>query len=354
MFPKSDLKIAYVCRGGPENGPFSAMAARVLTESLAKEGLAPSAIYASSGSVPTALLGCTGEFGKLCDTWANLSSSNIVKINKFKTVLSMLRSESFFPNKGLPLRDLISRNWDLNKIFSPEAMSIKFPAVDICTNEHIIFSNRVPGHKKWFLEGVLGSMGLVPFLPPQRVFYPEEAGLIEKGKSRHNSLLLIDGGFVANMLLEVAMRDIFDVIFIIDIHGLQPTKTDFDATQSYHWSKMLRSAFHILSNTNDSRQYQLDDRINEEIRIKKELVKLTRKLPELYKREAQQIIDRMDNGRLRLGDKDETKLIVVSNPQRSVLFNFANFTRHKETVELLYAGQLAAEEVLPQIKTLRD
>lgn len=343
-----NFRIALVCRGGPENGPFSAMAGRIIAEKLEEKGLKISAIYASSGSVPTALLGSVGDWAKLCDVWANLTPEDVVgKIRKTKTSWRILRAESILESQALG--ELIQRTWNLEKIFLPEALSIKFPTVDMLTNEYIIFSNRMPGHKKWFLEGVLGSMGLVPFLSPQRVFDPEQAGLIEAGKSKDNSLLLVDGGFIGNMLLEEAMRDWFDVIFLVDIHGLKTTKSDFDVRKKYHWAKFLRSGFHILSCTNDLRQYQLDDRINEEIRIKQQLCALLEKLPQELAGELEVILDQMDDGRLRLRDKKETQIIIVSNEEKSALFNFASFTKHKETIRLLEAGYEAANRTLEEL-----
>src|SRR3989338_2609816 len=340
-----DARIVLVCRGGPENGPFSAMAARILFEKLNLYGFKVSAIYASSGSTPTALLGCTGELSKLCNIWANIKPEDIVgKVRKGRAIYRILRRESILTSKFLG--DLIRRSWNLDRIFSSSALPIKFPAVDILSNEYIIFSNKNPGHKKWFDKGVLGSMGLVPFLPPQMVFDPEAAGLIESGKSILNALLLIDGGFKGNMLLEEAMRDQFDVIFLIDVHDLRPTSTDLSTR--YHWTSLLRTGLHILSNTNDVRQFQMADRINEEIRIKNELLKLIEQLPDYHAPILRSIISRMDEGRLRLGDKKEARIIIVSNPRYSTLFNFAKFTE-EEVITLLSAGEEASNKVLERL-----
>lgn len=338
-------RVAIVCRGGPENGPFSAMAARLITEGLAKHGIDVSAIYASSGSVPTALLGCTGDYPKLCDKWANATPEKIVgKISKIKTIMRLLRKESILTSRAL--KELITGSWDLDKIFSYGATSIKFPTVDLLSSEYIIFSNKNPKHKRWFSEGVLGSMGLVPFLQPQMVFDPVEADLISKDKVRLNSMLLIDGGFKGNILLEEAMRDNFNVIFLIDIHGLKPTETDL--SMKYRWTNLIRSAFHILSNANDIKQYQLTDRANEEIAIRDELVELSRQLPQEHTKPLIDIITRMNNGRLRLGDKQEAKIYVVSEEEESMLFNFSNF--EQETVlKLLSAGESAGNRVLSEL-----
>lgn len=338
-------KIALVCRGGPENGPFSAMAAKVISERLAKAGLKVSGIYACSGSTPTALLGCIGEFAKLCDLWENLTPVDIVgKIRKWQTIYRLLNRESIMDNQALG--ELISRNWDLDRIFSPGAIPIKFPAVDVLSSEYIIFSNQNPGHKKWFLKGVLGTKGLVPFLPPQVISDPVEAGLISSEKVRGNSLLLIDGGYKGNMLLEEAQRDGFNLIFLIDIHGLKPTVTEL--REKYHWSHLTRSGFHILSNANDVRQFQLSDRINEEIRVKNDLERLAEQLPEEQAQALRDIISRMDEGRLRLGDKTETQKIIVANERFSTLFNFASFKR-EDVRRLLDAGEEAGIKAMEEL-----
>lgn len=341
----SRSKIALVCRGGPENGPFSAMAGRVISERLASAGLKISGIYTCSGSTPTALLGCIGEYAKLCHVWANLTPEDVVgKVTKLGTIYRVLRTSSILENWALGR--LIEKNWDLERIFSSKAIPIKFPAVDVYSSEYVIFSNRNPKHRPWFLKGVLGAMGLVPFLPPQKVFNPVEAELISPDKIVGNSMLLIDGGYKGNMLLEEAQRDGFDVVFLIDIHGLQPTASQIEKIS---WAHLTRRGFHILSNTNDLRQFQLSERINEEIEIRNQLEQLADQIAgHRAEKNLRDIIIQMDKGRLRLGDKTKTTVIMVSNKEQSTLFNFANF-KHREVLELLYAGQEAGEKVMDEL-----
>lgn len=335
-------KIAFVCRGGPENGPFSAGATSVIYEALVKHGLKLSGIYVCSGSSATALLGCTGEFNRLCTLWANITPQDIVgRVNKAETIYRTLRKESMLRSDALG--KFISKNWDLDAIFSPDAIAVNIPALDLLTGELILFSNKNSKHRPWLLKGSLGSMALIPFLNPQFVYDPEDAELIERGKSRQNALLLIDGGYKANMLLEEAVRDRFDLIFLIDIHGLVPTETDLN--ERYFLPKLLRLAIHSLSSTNDLRQFQMVDRINEEITIKKELEKLCKNIPPEQRECLRGIIDRMNNGRLRLGDKDNADIQMVSNQDKSRLFNFVKF-EHREVIELLEAGIEAGQEVL--------
>lgn len=348
-------KIAIVCRGGPENGPYTAMAARIVTEVLANYGFKISGIYSCSGSVSTGLLGCVGDYVRLCNIWLNVTSKDIVgKVTKPKTIYRILQKESFFTD--VALKKMITGNWDLDRIFSSEAILIKFPAVDALASKYVIFSNKNPKHKKWFSQGVLGSKALIPFLPPQIIYNPEEAELIEKGKSRtidgnsrlmepgrkpYKAALLIDGGYMGNMLLEEAQRDGFNVIFLIDIHGLQPTETDLGMRP--HWSSYIRIGQHILSNTNDNRQYQHSERINEEIRIKERLNSLADKLPFEYAEELNSVISQMNEGRLRLGDKTATQIHLVSNGENSSLFNFAKFDQHDVVDLMTYAWEAAVD-----------
>ncbi len=345
---KSNSKIAFVCRGGPENGPFSAAAAAIIYEGLVRRGLKLSAIFVCSGSVSTALLGCTGEFNRLCTLWANIRPEDIVgKINKAKTTYRALKKESMFRSDALG--EFIKKNWNLDAIFSPNAIPIKIPATDLLSGELIIFSNKNSKHKPWFLEGVLGSKALVPFLNPTFVYDPEEAELIEKGKSRQGALMLIDGGYKANMLLEQAIREQFDLIFLIDIHGLVPTETE--TNDRYFWPNLLRKAVHGLSCTNDMRQFQLVDRINEEIAIKKEIEAVCTDIPIEQRKALQAVIDRMNNGRLRLDDKDISEIQMVSNPDKASLFNFIKF-EPQDVTKLLEAGFDAGREALKILKPL--
>ena len=336
-------RIAFVCRGGPENGPFSAGAGSVIYEALVNRGLKLSAIYVCSGSTATALLGCTGEFNRLCTLWANITPQDIVgKTNKAQTAYRVLRKESMLRSDALGR--FISKNWDLDAIFSSKAMSITIPALDLLSGELILFSNKNPKHRPWFLEGVLGSKALVPFLNPQFVYNSEDAELIKRGKSRMGTLLLVDGGYNANMLLEQAVRDQFDLIFLIDIHGLVPTEMDLN--EKYFWPPLLRAAIHSLSCTNDMRQFQMVDRINEEIIIKKELERVYDSTPDWKQKNLMKaIIDRMNNGRLRLGDKDNADIQIVSNQSKSSLFNFVKFER-QDVMNLLEAGIEAGQETL--------
>ena len=373
-------RIAIVCKGGPENGPFSAMAAWIITLVLAQYGYEVSAIYACSGSVSTGLLGCIGEFKKLCVLWANVTSQDIVgrpqKRNllfRSKVIYRIFSRISFFSSRYL--RKLIKDNWDLDRICSDKSLLTKFPAVDALSSEYVIFSNKNPKHKEWFEEGALGSKALIPFLEPQIVLDPEKADLIEEGKARiidgesrlmepkskpYKAALLIDGGYGGNMLLEEAQRDGFNVVFLVDIHGLVPTKTDLKMKR--HWSSLIRIGQHLLSNTNDVRQFRATERVNEEIEVKETEEKVVRELKTLMVnmpieyavklepiiKQIEENIDTMNNGRLRLGDKTKTQPYMVSNKEHSTLFNFSNFEQ-QEVLDLLNWGREAAINTLQEL-----
>lgn len=344
-----DAKIAMVPRGGPENGPNSAMAVRVFDEVFTVHGYKISGIYTSSGSTPTALLGCTGNYAELCHTWANLTPRDVVgKVSTFKTGYRVLTKDSLLSSHSL--RRLIEEKWNLEEICSPSAIAIKYQAVDLYSRQSVTFSNKDPRHKPYLLPGALGAMAIVPFLEPQPIYNPKGAGLIDDNEIRNNSLLLVDGGYRSNMMLEMAMRDDFDVIFVIDVHGLKPTENKFkpeDLNSKFAWAKLLRNCFHILSNANDVKQYQLAERANEEIWIRDEILDIAGQLPvghtltdALYK-----VIDRMDNGRLRLHDKKKAQIYTVAREEYSTLFNFAKF-KPQEPRDLLDAGWLAAVDTL--------
>lgn len=342
-----DAKVGLVPRGGPENGPFSSMVARIITDVLNEHNYKVSGIYPSSGSTPTALLGCIGEYGQLCDTWANLTPREIVgNAGKFRTGYRALTKDSLLSSHSL--KNLVEQKWDLEKICAPSAISIKYQAVDIFSRQSITFSNKDPRHKPHLLAGALGAMAIVPFLEPQVIRNPKGSGLLDDDLIQNDALLLVDGGYRSNMMLEMAMRDGFDVIFVIDVHGLKPTINKFTMDELHSklaWAKLLRNCFHILSNANDVKQFQLAERANEEIWIRDELRDLAEQLPPEHAVALNKVIDRMNNGRLRLQDKNKTQIYTVANEEYSTLFNFAKF-KPQEPRDLLNAGWLAAVETL--------
>ena len=194
-------------------------------------------------------------------------------------------------------------------------------------------------------------MGLVPFLQPQVILNPHGSGLMDDDKIKNNTLLLVDAGYKDNMMLEEAMRDGFDVIFLLDVHGLKPTLNKFilkDLHGKFAWAKLLRNCFHVLTNANSVKSFRLTDRANEEIVIRDEMVDLAKQLPDMHAQALYKIIHRMNTGRLRLGDKKKAQIYMVANEAYSTLFNFANF-KTEEPRELMTAGWMAAVEVLESL-----
>ena len=93
------------------------------------------------------------------------------------------------------------------------------------------------------------------------------------------------------------------------------------------------------------RQFQTVDRINEEIAIKKEIEKVCSIILPEQRVLLRAIIDRMNYGRLRLGDKDNADIQMVSNSNKASLFNFVKFEQ-QDVLNLLEAGIEAGQEVL--------
>lgn len=339
-------KIAVVCRGGPENGPFSAKAFTTLSKGLVQNGLKISGVYAVSGSVTTALLGAIGEEERLCRLWSNLTPKDIVgTVSKLRSSINTLSRESVLSSQAL--ENLIRENFgerSLNKFFSSEAMMAKIAATDYLTRKLIIFCNRNPKHREWIYEGIMGSKALVPFFPPKMVYEPVKAELIDE--TEFDALMLIDSAFKTNLLLEEAMMDGYDYIFVVDIHNLETSNVD--VKEKYFWPNLLRGATHILINSNDYAEMRIVERINEEISAKnqiEEVLEMRDKLPPEAVTILEATLKRMNEGRLRLHDKRLTSVVMVSARERSMLFNFIKFAQ-TEVASLMEAGHYAAIRTL--------
>ncbi|MBX4189947.1 patatin-like phospholipase family protein [Candidatus Parcubacteria bacterium] len=350
-------KIAVVCRGGPENGPFSAQAFLTASKGLEKAKIPITAIYANSGAVPTALIGCYGEIEKLCSVWRDIRPRDIVGgakeskafmrhirqgIYKSRAMLRLIGKESVFSGEFLDI--LIRKHCNFKKVFAPSAIKIVIPAVDEISGKLLLFTNKNPKHWDAMPFAARGSMALTPFLPPVVLGDCDKAGLLEDKEA-----LLSDGAFKANLPLEQALYDSckFDVIIIIDVHGLKLAPLDFN--QRNHWATHLRRNMHILINDHDEKELQMFDRVNEEMRVLGLLQDLKKKLPAEDKHHMEGIIERMKSGPLGLADKKVVERVFISDHRYSTLFNFASFTQ-KETMDLMMAGHYAA---LNMLKSLR-
>lgn len=330
---------AVICRGGPENGPFSAQAFTTFNKILGQNGIKISTICAISGSVPTALLGCTGDEEKLCKIWLNLTPEEVVGPHAYLKagVQSALRHESLISNGYLD--KLFRKHCDLNRIFSPEAISIKISAVDYLTGKLVIFSNKITEHKECLIDGALGSMALAPWFNSPVIPRAKELGLIDETHPDTDKLFLVDGAYGGDLFLEEVVRDEynFDVIFIMDIHGLKPSR--FNLEERNTWIHKLRRTTHLTINSRDKLALSLNERINEEIEIRDLLLK-ARALSSRPE-DIDSVIKRINNGRLHLSDKHKAEVFMISNTEQEIPFNFANFST-AEVAHLMRAGHQAA------------
>lgn len=356
-------RIAAVCRPGPENGPFSAQAFKTMRNGLRQNGLDFSAIFAVSGSVPTALLGCTGDEDRLCRVWQNLTPEdvtgikqqppprgvlgsmrrkiqNIAKITNI-TRRMMLKGSAFSFD---PLRSLFARNCDLDKMYSSNALPFKISAVDYLTTQRIIFSNKVPEHKECVLEGALGSMCLVPWFESPFIPDAKRLKLLERAHEQCDGAFLVDGGYRGGLLIEDAIRDSigFDLIFVIDLHGLQVAPINPNDPVEYNdLPNRIRRISSIMTNTNDCLTMSLVDRINEEIDIKAMLANIKNEVCSDSAGKIELVIKRMNEGRLRLEDKSRATTVSVSSSNKDIPFDFTKFTQI-DLLKLMHAGHQAA------------
>ncbi len=369
MTLSSDSRIAVVCRGGPENGPFSAAAFTVLNKGLKQNGLKVSGLYAVSGSVTTALLGAIGEEEKLCRIWSNMTPKDIVgKLSKFKTIRNFQGGTSILP--GTHLERLIRKNFgkeEVEKFFSPEAIMAKIGATDMLKRKLIVFSNRNPKHKEWIYEGIMGSKALIPFFSPRFVYDPVESELTDQ--TEFSALVLLDGAYKGSLLLPEMAKDGYDLVFVIDLNNVEPAKVDMN--ERFFWLNILKDSFHILINTLDASRLKQLYRVNEEIiirdeveAIKMELAKARENLPREHASRLNIVLSRlnfltrrMNAGHLKLENKRITKVCIVSDWAHAVPFNFTKFS-HNEIIHIMQAGRCSAIRVLEDlglsVKGLQD
>jgi predicted acylesterase/phospholipase RssA len=373
---KKGAKIAILPRAGPSNGPDSAQYLATLRQGfqLNKLDVNIAGIYAVSGSCPTALLGCIGEEEELCNIWLNLTPKDIVGDEKeeldhfiqflsgswktklqrimsakerkaYISVIRRLKNGHVFSN--LYLARLIRERCGpyLDRIFSPEAAIIKIGAVDYLTGQQIIFSNRIPEHRELIHIGVAASMGIVPLFNSFTIDRPMEFKLTDKTHPKFNSLLLVDGGYRASLLLEEAIREPigYDIIVVIDINGLNYRPIE---SEKYNLVSRIEWVQSIASTTNDRLQLSLKERIDEGIAIRNELMSLE-KLSN-SPQEINKLIGRMDHGRLRLFDKHAPEVVMVSGSGRNIQFDFTNFTR-ADIAQIMRYGHNDALRTLRQL-----
>lgn len=356
---KRDARIGLVLRGGPVNGPFSAAAARTIKSTLAGAGLKVSAIYANSASVPAGVMSAIDQDERCCAIWARLRPYDIVGTtkgwwDKAVTMWHVLTNQSIFP--GQPLWQIIDRSVPVDEVFGESAIMTKFMTVDYWTGRHVIFSNRVPGHRRSWKRGMLGSMALVPFLPPVLVDDAVHDGLIDavydnKIIRRNQALLLLDGGYFDNLLLDEACRDGMDTIFVVDINELKLGPLDTELWN--HWAFPLQRAFSVLITTNDQRRLHGVNRTNEILAIRKELMELRARadVGGAVETAIDTVITRMDKGLLALADKHPVEIVTIGDLPHSIPFDFANF-QPWEVEHLLQCGHDAAKRALADLEVI--
>ena len=371
---KKGSKIAVVCRGGFENGPFSAQALATLRKGLLLNELNISGIYAVSSSCPTALLGCIGEDDNLCQIWQDLTPEDIVgdlcagsklpprdgfAVKTKHKIINFSRKAKILNNirkhghafSNAPLLKLIEGHFlpNINRIFSPDAAIMKIGAVDYFTAQKIIFSNRIPEHKDIICAGAIGSMCLIPWFQSPTIDDPLGRKLNGAAYSEFDSLRLMDGAYRAGILLEEAIREPigYDVIFIIDILGLEFEHIDSQTPNDA--SKRIQRSISVLTTTNNQLILSLVDRIDEEILIMNKITELKNIAdnPVIADR-VEKILERMNNGRLRLFDKHAPKRVIISNPGYAIPFDFTNFGK-VEMAHLMRAGHHAAFKALKRL-----
>ena len=338
-----NMKIAVACRGGPENGPFSAKAVQILAKGLARQNLNISAIYAVSGSTPTALLGCIGEYDQLCDIWLSLTPNQIVgKFSKLRGSANLIRGSSILSSKSL--EEVLRASTNLDEIFNAP-MNIYIGAVDLLIPSPIIvFTNRNSTHRDNLINGVMGSMAVAPYFPPIFIDNPYKYGLVDDPERKE--LFLIDGAYKKNIMLEHAVKAGYDVVFMVDIHGLKTSPADLDSP--FRWPYILTKATHILMESNDNGQWDSVRRVNEEITVRDELKSAIMNLPPQDRALFDSVMSRMNIGDLRLINKKRVETFLISKPDSSRLFNFASFKK-AEVPFLLEAGRLAAIDTLKKV-----
>ncbi|MBI4158119.1 MAG: hypothetical protein HY505_00645 [Candidatus Yanofskybacteria bacterium] len=402
--PESALS-AVVCRGGPDNLFFCAQAVCTSRKILRLNGHDIAGIYAVSGPDPVAVLGCIGKEKKLCDILLRLTPQDIVgdmddlksvkhlseaidmllhlkkanvpvwrtvwralvqerkelfrDLGKTKELLEKIKLGHIIDNKVLGALLIKHARPYLDRIFGSDAILMKIGATDFLTGQQVIFSNKIPEHKDWLFPAILGSMGLVPQFPAITIDHPKELKLVDKTHPDFDNLLLIDGGYSTGLLVDEAIREPigYDVIFIIDINGVQVS--DFDINTSYNILTRILRALSIRSTTHDRLILSIQDRIDEEISIKNKIVVAREKLAEAKKlshrpedldailKLLDYVLNNMNYGRLRLHDKHAPQRVMISNPEQVIPFDFTNFTQ-TQAAHLMRAGHNAA------LKTLRE
>lgn len=358
-------------RGGPHNGPYAAGFLNTFLPGLSDLGVTVSNLYCNSGTVPGTVKAATGKTQIAYDTWADLTPDDVIVqpkrrwydqfINLFRNGYRVVYGDSIFD--GSPLYDLVRRMTPLDEVFSSNAVPVKFPVADYWSGKRLVFNNKNPKHREAWHVGMATSMGLVPFLPVRLIPNVIENELladplIQTGPNA-NCAAGFDGGYIGNLMLEQACRDGIDVLFVVDINGLE--LAPLDSKSYHHWSLTLQRAFSVLVTTNDHRHLMGLERMNEVLTIRDQLHALMEQTlddeslmgsdAKILATKVMGVIDRMDHGDLQLHGKHLMKIVKAEDRENSRPFDFSNFTR-QETKHLLDCGTRSAHRILDQIKVV--
>lgn len=331
-------RIGLVLKGGPVNGPFATGAACEIQIILDRMGLVIQGIYANSASVPDGVMASIGQSKQCCEIWSSLTPTDIVGddlhhlTGKARAMYNALFGESIF--SGLPLRQVLARAVPLDAVFATSAIPVKFMTVDFWSGTPFVFSNKNPDHKDIWILGMDASMALVPFRPAVTV----------------RNMLLFDGGYSDNLMLDEACHDGMDVLLTVDINelGLGP----LESKNWHRWTNTLPRAFHILVTTNDQRREHGVQRTNEILAIRDHLrmvIETFDSMPEPARASLRRAIERLDTGLLGLHDKHRAKIITIGDRPNSIPFNFADF-QPEDVTHLIECGRRAARRTLADLE----
>lgn len=344
--------LGVICRGGPINGPFSAGALLTGARILEERGIPIARLYANSGSTPSAALAAIRREDRTCSIWARLTPSDLVDTtpswwSRMATVSRMVRSESIFLSTAM--ERLIREILPADELFASTAIPLSVMTVDYLSGETIVFETRNRAFYPVIHEGILGSMALTPFLRLQVIWCGPKGFSPKRQTPEDFSVALMDGGFRDNLLIDQACRDGMKTVLVIDIHGLEIAPP---AKRSYrHWIDSLLRASHALIATNDQRSMLGATRVNEEIALRDELARIREQsgTPEWIRAALDDVLFRMNQGRLGLEQKRSVNVHLVSDYDASIPFDFASFT-HAEVEHLISAGHRAMRKTLDALK----
>jgi predicted acylesterase/phospholipase RssA len=342
----------FLCHDGPENGPFTAAVCRTARRILNQNGSDIEGLYAISGSVPSALKVAAGEDDDVCDIWLNLKPEDIVgnaSIWKsgIQTIWNFLTGRESIIS-GNELEALLRKHVNMDTLFSDNAKKVVIIASDFISSKPVYATNKIPEHRDCIIEVSMGSMALVPWFPASRIKDPVALKL--STEPCPYGMYLIDGAYSNSFPLEEIASDElnFDSIFIVDINGLNHSNVDLNDKNVLSMINKFRRSSRITLKARDEYMLKSAHKVNEQIRLKQQLRKLSESLPPVYAKCLNDIMCRMENGVLQLHRKKEIPIYIISNKKLAMPFNFATF-KPGEIKRIMKAGHNAALTVMRKL-----